>query len=283
MTRQLARPDAEELYAKLSVEANRRRRRRRLGRSASVVVTAALAGSALVWAIGSLLGLRSIDTAPADEEPAPNYVFSDIEVVDGPVFPWSDEADGPVATVLFRYSWSANKYPGDHACTTTVVDEDGTVIGRVDHEVASMMPEATRRFGIGVPIVGEPARADIACGPRRLDTPVAYEIVDERLAPNDDGGVDLVYGVAWPEGVQLPDYPGENACTAWFELPGEWRLEYDFTLSAPAGHRDRTGAPPRVEPTDVSTVRAGVDCHAYSEADLPRWNVDQDGWREVSP
>ncbi|HLB61913.1 MAG TPA: hypothetical protein VJN50_04170 [Actinomycetota bacterium] len=205
MTRPLTRPDAEELFGRLTVEATRRRRRRRVGRAASIVATTALVGGTLLWATGSLVGLRDrTDPGQAAETDA-NYVFADVGV---------EAHRGDTARVSFRIGWTTGEFPGWRRCTWIVLGEDGTVVGSTRDLVVSLSPGNTAHTDLEV--VGEPSRAEVSCDPKRLDVgePYAYEFHDVRVVLDDSHPVtgpylELVYTPVWLGSGK----PGVMACT----------------------------------------------------------------------
>jgi hypothetical protein len=208
-----------------------------------------------------------------DDGASPNYGFVDVEVRAGRVDPWTDDEPGDIATVLYRYRWTSDVYPGDHRCTAVVLDAAGEEIGRESFEVSSMTPRPTRRFGLGVGVSGEPASAVLSCSPERLDSPVAYEVRDVSIGAADDGGLEVTFWLVWPTGIRLPDYPSENVCRAWFERGGERVTSEAASYSVPSGHRDTVPVPPSMADGPIDELSAGVHCHPYTEADL----VDGDG------
>jgi hypothetical protein len=195
------------------------------------------------------------------------YVFDGVRVGPG-------TRDPNATAVSFGQAWSGTEYPGEHDCVFSVTDAAGAELARESVIMASHTPDGLGRNSVEFPdpIDGEPAGATITCSPDRLDTPVAFDIVDVRLERTRDG-VLMTYTAAAPTGVVEPSYPGTNACTAWLELPGSWRFEHDFTLTAPPGTETDAGFDEEqvrraLDDGLLDQLSGGVDCHPYSAADV---------------
>lgn len=237
---QLSRTEAEELLRSLSRTATVRRRARAWIRTSTAVVAALLMAGVLIWATTSLIGLRAHTTpgSQPQEEP-PNYRFEDVEVTEY-VDPRTGEVDPGKVGILGTIVWTTGVYPGVHQCTWTAFGPDGSVVGQLTGEVDSMSEGA--RHPTAITVSQAAASAQVTCYAKRLDTPVAYEIQNPTVASvlepqtGELIGAKVLFEAVWPEGIELPDYPGENSCTARITRPsGELATTYHFTLSVPQG------------------------------------------------
>jgi hypothetical protein len=216
-------------------------------------------------------GLKPFRIVP-DPSTSTNYIFTDITVQAG-YAPPGRPTDPTKATVTYRYAWSGDAYPGDHQCSATVFDAAGAEIGRLPTQFISQLPQARGPQELGVPVNGVPSTASIVCDSERLDTPIAYSISDERVigvTMRSDGEAAIKYSfhLGWP--VELPAYPGVNACTE--EL-------IDANGAAVSHNRVDYSSPPRtitaeVVPDDpraldqVTSLTLHVECHPWTAADM---------------
>jgi len=239
----LTRQQAEEMYKDLSAAASRRRRRRTIVRVVGVAVSAVFILITLIWATAALSGLgHRTMVGSGNGEPTPNYRFEDVTVT-GYVDPRTGEVDPGKAAILGTIRWTSDAYPGVHECTFTAFGPDGSTVGREQGEVSALSERS--RTSMPISVSGAAVSGEITCDPMRLDTPVAYEIRDAHVASVLDPqsgelvGARVLYTVVWPEGVELPDYPGTNACTVRFaRASGEPVAGWRFTLDAPPGRSE---------------------------------------------
>lgn len=189
-----------------------------------------------------------------------NYEALDVEpsVVEG-------DAGLPAVAIAYRESWSGDTYPGVHECMWLARDADGAIVALQHGESASMLRQ-TRVHPIVTPLFGAPpASAEVRCDPLRLDTPAAYLISGERIVEGEDGRLEIAYDMAWPDDVQLPAYPSDNACAGGVRTPtGEVAVGEGFTFSAPPGtYREALPAVAWDGPT--SDLRVIVRCIPWSD------------------
>ena len=242
-TRPLTRPEAEELFERLSRSASRRRRVRAWVRTATVIGVSIVLVGTLTWAMLSLLGLRKNTSPASGDAQLSTYRLEDVRVVYPYVDPRTGEPDETRAGIEGVLYWTSEKYPGVHRCTFTAYGPDGSTVGRDQGEVSAL--SEGHRTSMPISVSGAAVSGEITCDPTRLDTPVAYEIRDAHVASVLDPqsgelvGARVLYTVVWPEGVELPDYPGTNACTVRFaRASGEPVADWRFTLSAPPGRSE---------------------------------------------
>jgi len=242
-TRPLTRPEAEELFERLSRSASRRRRVRAWVRTATVIGVSIVLVGTLTWATLSLLGLRKNTSPASGNAHLSTYRLQDVRVVYPYVDPRTGEPDETRAGIEGTLYWTSEEYPGVHRCTFTAYGPDGSTVGRDQGEVSAL--SEGHRTSIPISVSGAAVSGEITCDPTRLDTPVAYEIRDAHVASVLDPqsgelvGARVLYTVVWPEGVELPDYPGTNACTVRFaRASGEPVADWRFTLDAPPGQSE---------------------------------------------
>lgn len=262
------RADAEALFERVSRHAARRRRLRRIRLVAGSTLSAAFLAGALSWALLALRGLDSEDALPVADGVA-NYVALDVEVRPA-VDPDTGELDPATAIVSYQLAWASGRYPGEHHCTAVVYDGQGAEVGRKRFQFASFQPVA--RSEIDMSVSGPPARGDLACDPKRDDTPVAYVISNVLIEAQTDGRLEVVYDVAWPEDVRLPEYPATNACVARIEGPLGWVREDRITLSVPPGTYSAFRDNGVDYEGDLADLVASVKCHPWSESDQATHN-----------
>ena len=262
---EVRRDEAEEVYRRVSASASRRRKRRRLAAVVGGLMSITFVAIVLTWALRELspLGSRSIEPASSDNaQDEANYIISDVRI--------SDPPGGPAGSVLvsYRIGWR-DVFPGPHECELTVFDAAGEVIGRgsVDEHLLPQRNEG----GVWVRIDGEPVRAEVRCDPERLDTPVAYDIYQEKVIGVSPNGVEISYRVDWPTG--FLEHPGTNGCTATVRAPGgDVIADQRFTLQVPEGtrtsviERDAFSEWPGAD-ADPGTLSANVECHPYGPQD----------------
>ncbi|MBI2238079.1 MAG: hypothetical protein HYU54_06095 [Actinobacteria bacterium] len=273
---QLSRPEAEEIFRRLSVAASRRRRIRGGIRVATTVATALVVAGVLIWATASLTGLRKQATIGGDTEEPPNYRFENVTVGDY-VDPRTEEVVSGKIAVEGTLHWTSDTYPGDHRCTVTVYGPDGTIVGSMRGEWSAL--SEGHRSPVPVDVSGEAASATITCDPTRLDTPVGYQISNVGVTGTfqwqgepSPSGVEVTFDVAWP--VELPDYPSENACdVTLFRPSGQAVATQRFTLAVGPGPTtirvwyDEFSDPSALNEPD--SLIADVQCHPYTAADVP--------------
>jgi hypothetical protein len=178
----------------------RRKQRRRLAASSVALAVFVVAGW-FAWTAfrpsGSTVGSAESGT----------YILSDFEVS-------AHDVDPTHVDVIFSTDWSSNDYPGAHSCSLQVLDPSGTVMGLASVEIDSLMRHSSSSMPLPVNGSTEGATAIGSCDPRRLDTPVAYDISDVQLMKD----LTVSYVAGWPDGLGDGEYPGTNACTvALFE------------------------------------------------------------------
>lgn len=208
------------------------------------------------------------------------YRFRDVAV--GPV---GDHFQGPTSKntveVTAVSEWTQEQYPGEHECRYTVYDAMGQEIGSELITFSTMVSGGRQSFSLDVDHPDRAATASVACDPERLDTPVAYDIANERVTGtfawrDHVSGVSVAFDVSWP--VQLPDYPSMNACETVLSRPsGEVVAMASFNLGTGPGHhtqrvwRDEFANPPALEEADK--LIANVECVPYTGTDA---NVGED-------
>jgi hypothetical protein len=144
--------------------------------------------------------------------------------------------------VRYTVSWIDGVFPGEHECTTTIWDEGGNILETHTHNpLLIAIPLHKRSSG---PLDSRPARFEASCGPR-LDTPVAYEISDERLERTDDGW-QVAYRVQWPAGIPEGSHPASNQCVVAIVAGGRIEALQQFSLGG-------------VRPGDASTAHIDWD------------------------
>jgi len=241
------RSEAVALFARLSDEARLRRRRTRQVRIVATSLTAAVVLGVFAWALLSLSPLAKRSQAPASATPSDpivsgNYVFTDIRIE-----PWIDpvtgQADLQMVGLTWHVAWADDRFPGVHDCKWSVLDADGIEIGTESHQMEmDTSSSGSGSHAMPMDVSGDPggaATAQITCDPARLDTPVGYDISNERVLRTwvERGavlGVEVGFDVGWP--VQPPAYPGTNWCQVTLALPtGEEVGHGTFSLSVPAG------------------------------------------------
>lgn len=238
---QLSKREAEEMYERLATAASRRRRERTVIRVAGTAVSVVLVLTGLIWATVSLIGLHGGTTPGANpNEQPPNYLFEDVRAIYPFIDPRAGEADPSRAGIEGTIRWATDAYPGVHKCTWAAFGPDGNVVGQETSEVDSLSEGARHPIPIGVS--GPTMSAQVSCDPERLDTPAAYEVTDPRVVPELDPltgdliGAEVAFVVSWPEGIQLPDYPGSNACAVRITRPsGELVTVYRFSMGGAIG------------------------------------------------
>ena len=154
------------------------------------------------------------------------YVLSDFEVMPY-VDRGTEEVDPMQAEVTFALRWSSNEYPGAHSCTLRVFDQAGAGIGSVSVEMDSMMRDTSSSMRLPVTGSTNGATATGSCGPERLDTPIAYDILDVQVMSD----LMVSYVAGWPDSLGEGDYPGTNACTVALFENGDLIAQKHLTLA----------------------------------------------------
>ena len=191
-------PRGDERAVERRVERRERRRR----------ISSGVVGLGVFVAAGWLAWTAFGPGTTAGSGGAGTYLVSEFRV-QAHVDPATGDAAPGQADVSFATGWSTDRYPGVHACRVRVVGPTGAVIGSRSLDVSSLSPDGVRTavVPVGGPIAG--ATATGSCSQRRLDSPVAAGVSDERFE-YVDGHLSVVFEVHVPEGTRV----SAQACTS---------------------------------------------------------------------
>jgi hypothetical protein len=181
------------------------------------------------------------DPVPYDisSPPGMGWVVSDV------VF--HPTSDGWVAT--YDASWENGIFPGVHACTVTLTDADGNVVGRD----SGRWEDLQDHIGRETDATAQPANMEATCGPR-LDALVAY-VISNPTTITQDGKVAIEFTVGLPADLPSGAFVGTNQCVAALVRPGDVVTVNPFTLSAPSGTTVHAWPTEHPEALDAATLQ----------------------------
>jgi hypothetical protein len=140
-------------------------------------------------------------------------------------------------------------------CRFAVYSADGSEIGSVTSEFASLDPEVPRSAPYPVPIDGgTPVTASAECSVAEAPTG-NYVVENTSFEPGPEGWVRLVADVRWGDGSP----PGAGLCRAVISTDDGSSRVWEFTLQVGEGRKVLGSSPTRYE----GATKATVTCEPY--------------------
>lgn len=202
-------------------------------------------------------GGKGAPHAATPDDETGGYSFSDVSVEKAVQVP-GNEGPRDLVLVRFDYAWKTKTFPGFRECLFVVHDAAGEAIGQHRPLVGFTEPEGSSLRKIDVD--GDPASAQIECGPRLPGPDLGYKITNVRIDATSSWEIVVTFDTLWKgEG----SVPGQSRCIASvFDAGGTTIVAHEFTFSTEADRLD--DAPLSLEApsaTGRKAVRAEIICY----------------------